>query len=116
MEIDETILEQAQRIIYGERNKDYGHPIINHLRTAAFWCIWKGTYFTPIDVCMMNIFQKQSRSMNKLTFDNLVDIAGYTGNIERIVFEDYDFTEEELDYIDKLMKVIEVFREVPYES
>lgn len=112
MERDDTVLDEAKSIVYSDREDEYGHPLINHLRTAALWCIRKNMHFTPNDVCFMNIDQKMSRSYNKITRDTLVDIPGYILNIERIMYEDIDhLSEEELKYIDRLVKVIDIFKD-----
>ena len=87
-----NVLEEANDIIHGDRNKKYGHPRDNHGTTAILFSHFlsrkygKGT--TPLlnaeDVCMFNILQKISREANSHSRDNLVDIAGYVGNIEMI--------------------------------
>lgn len=89
----ETILEEAQRIVHGARNRDYGHPIDNHGTTAAFFeAFFEATTrtrgklaVTPEDVCFLNILQKISRAANgRLTRDTLVDTSGYAANIEMV--------------------------------
>lgn len=79
-----SILQEADEIIHGSRNSDYGHPLDNHSLTAELWSSYFGEAFTPEDVCFMNILQKISRSTNTLTRDTLVDIAGYAGNVEMV--------------------------------
>ena len=84
----ETILEEAQRIIHGARNEDYGHPLDNHGLTAALWGAYLGRTVTPEDVCFLNILQKVSRvAFGRLTRDTLVDVAGYSANVEMIHVE-----------------------------
>jgi hypothetical protein len=80
----ETILQEAQRHVHGARNQDYGHPLDNHGRTAALWSTYLGQTITAEDVCMLNILQKISRGMNSITRDTLVDIAGYSANVEMV--------------------------------
>lgn len=83
-----NILEEANNIIHGERNKDYGHPLDNHSTTAQMWSAYINRKFgTNIsldaeDVCWLNILQKASRDANLRKRDNWVDAAGYAGNIE----------------------------------
>jgi hypothetical protein len=76
-----TILDEAAEIVHGARNEDYGTPLDNHSRTAAFWSTYLGIPITAEQVCVLNILQKISRSMNLLTHDTMVDIAGYAANI-----------------------------------
>src|SRR5262245_59973887 len=85
----DTILERAARAV-DERGQDYGHPAVNHDRTARLW----NAYLTgrpdtaaPLsaeDVCVLNILQKLARSQHRMTDDTLVDIAGFARNIELI--------------------------------
>lgn len=82
-----NVLEDANKIIHGDRNDDYGHPLDNHGITAGLWGIYLGIELTPEQVCILNILQKISRSMNKMTRDTIVDIPGYSGNIEMIWIE-----------------------------
>ena len=80
-----SILEEAGQAIHGDRNHDYGHPIINHSITADLWSTYLQCEITAEQVCMMNILQKVSRSASGvMTRDTLVDIAGYAGNVEMI--------------------------------
>ena len=34
---EETILQEAQRLVHGDRGVDYGHPLDDFNRTAAIW-------------------------------------------------------------------------------
>lgn len=83
----ESILEEAVRAVHGARNDDYGSPLTNHSRTAAFWSAYLGIPISPEQVCMLNILQKVSRGMNRITRDTLVDISGYAANVEMIQAE-----------------------------
>jgi hypothetical protein len=82
--LSETILEEAARVVDGRRGDDYGHPRVNHARTAAFWSVYLRQPITPEQVCMLNVLQKVARSMKSITRDSLVDIAGYARNVEMI--------------------------------
>lgn len=79
-----TILEEAQAAVHGARNEDYGHPLDNHGRTAALWSTYLGVPITAEQVCFLNILQKISRGMNRVTRDTIVDIAGYAANVEMV--------------------------------
>lgn len=85
----ESVLEEAQRIIHGDRQNDYGHPSDNHGRTADLWRAYlrsRGihTDLNAEDVCWMNVLQKISRRVHAPRRDSLTDVAGYVGNIEMI--------------------------------
>jgi hypothetical protein len=85
---DGNILHDADVAVSGNRRNDYGTPTENHSRTAKLWSVWLKRDITPEDVCMLNILQKVSRGMNKITRDTLVDIAGYARNIELVQNDD----------------------------
>ncbi len=80
----ENILEEADRLTGGDRNEDYGHPLDNHSRTAAYWSTYLGVPISPEQVCVLNVLQKIARSQNTDKRDNWVDVCGWTRNIEMI--------------------------------
>ena len=84
-----SILEEAQEIIHGDRSRDYGHPLDNHGLTAKLWGDFLAQEITPEDVCFLNMLQKMSRAKTtgRITRDTLVDIAGYSGNVEMVIDE-----------------------------
>ena len=84
-----TVLDEAQRIIHGDRNKTYGNPLGNHECTAEMMMGYlKRKYgsdagFDADDVCVFNIIQKLSRLAHTPRHrDSLIDICGYAGNLE----------------------------------
>jgi len=85
-----NILEEANNIIHGDRQESYGTPWDNHGCTAVLVSTWlsrkyrKDIVIDAEDVCFFNILQKVSREANSHRRDNLIDIAGYTGNVEMI--------------------------------
>lgn len=90
-----SILNDANDIIWGDREKTYGTPDVNLKRIATLWNAflvsrYKHGYtgepyeITSEDVCWMMVLLKASRQMNAPKRDNLVDAAGYIGLIERI--------------------------------
>jgi len=92
--LKETILQEAQRIVYGERNNTYGHPAEDFGRTgkigAAVLEKWKetpkGTDIPPNLVALFMVGVKISREVNAPGEhrDNLVDGAGYFGTCSMI--------------------------------
>lgn len=84
-----NILEEAQKIIYGDREQTYGKPDANLKRIADLWEVYllskpETLPITPEDVCWMMVLLKMARQMNADKRDNLVDAAGYIALIERI--------------------------------
>lgn len=93
----ETVLEEANRIIYGDREKTYGNPAKNFVATA---CLWQGYLkakaeeqasdfitISALDVAHMMILLKMARELHMHKRDNVVDMAGYAGCIQKM--EDY---------------------------
>ena len=72
-----TILDEAKEIIYGDREKTYGHPEKNLNQISRLWSMYLDHPVGAQDVCMMMILLKVARQSNAYTRDNLVDIAGY---------------------------------------
>lgn len=83
-----ALLDKAKEIVSGSRHESYGDPIFNHTATAEFWTTYlhrRGLLKTDAainarDVCNMNNLQKISRDANWPTYDNQLDIAGYSAN------------------------------------
>lgn len=74
----ETILEEAQRLVHGNRGADYGHPIDDYTRTGRLWGAILGLPdIDPRVCCLMMAAVKISRECNKHKRDNLTDLAGY---------------------------------------
>lgn len=77
-EVGETILEEAQRLVHGNRGADYGHPIHDYERTGRIWGAILGIPdIDPRLCCLMMAGVKISREVNKHKRDNLTDLAGY---------------------------------------
>lgn len=89
----ESILEEAQRLVYGDRNKDYGHPLDDFSRTGEMATglfrkkLRPGQEITAEDVGMFMILIKLSRQMNAPKRDNMVDTAGYAGTVQMCIEE-----------------------------
>jgi hypothetical protein len=88
-----SILDEAQGIIWGDREKTYGEPDVNLKRIASMWNAYlyskclnaeNKTKISAEDVCWMMMMLKAARQMNTPKRDNLIDAAGYIGLIERI--------------------------------
>lgn len=82
--ISETILEEAQRIVYGDREGAYGHPADDFGRTARMWGAILGADVTAKQAALCMAAVKISRECNKPGRDNLVDLAGYAAVAARI--------------------------------
>lgn len=85
-----TALEQAQAIIYGDREQTYGSPDKNLKVIAQYWTVHlnatygKNLCLTVDDVCGMMVLLKQARLDNSPKHrDSLVDLIGYAALKDR---------------------------------
>lgn len=93
---DESVLEEAARIVSGARQAEYGSPENNFTLIAKLWSAYLGTSIaqpgrefpfmvTPRDVCLLMVLMKAARDAGGAPKrDNLVDIAGYVQCAELI--------------------------------
>lgn len=95
----ENVLEEANRVVYGDRAKSYGKACENHANTGDFYDAWLQARYgdgpqnmgtDAYDVCAFNIGQKLARlahalkTTGKIHRDSVVDGAGYFANMEKI--------------------------------
>lgn len=80
----ESILEEASRIIWGDREKTHGDPGRNLREIATKWSVTFGVEITPAQVAIAMIDLKTVRSLHDPGHrDHWVDIAGYAGLVDR---------------------------------
>lgn len=82
---DETILEEAQRLIYGDRQSEYGPGHEEMARVAGIWTVILGTEVTAYQAALCMSGLKLARACARYKRDNLVDGAGYLGLAQRVV-------------------------------
>jgi len=86
--MEDTILDEAAKLVDGERNVDYGDPIDNMTQIADLWNTYIGLAgdiaINARDVTMMMILIKVARDTTSHKRDNLIDIAGYARVAERL--------------------------------
>ena len=84
-----NVLKEAHNIIYGDREKTYGHPSKNLKTIAKMWNAFLeartgGGELNAKDVASMMILLKTARLANNPDHrDSVVDICGYAALIER---------------------------------
>lgn len=88
-----SVLDTAKKIIYGDREKTYGHPSKNLECIATMWEAYllsrglldeNGDGIRAEDVAVMMVLLKAARLGNDPTHhDSLVDICGYAALVER---------------------------------
>lgn len=87
---DESITLEADRLVNGDRQSDYGHPIDDFTKTALMWTgLFKeklalGEQFTAADVPQAMIAVKLSRLQHRLKRDSIVDVAGYAATLDLV--------------------------------
>ena len=76
------ILEEADLVVSGDRQQDYGEASASFKRIADFWTTYLdeklSSNITDIDVAQMMVLLKISRSRTSPKRDTFVDQAGYT--------------------------------------
>lgn len=84
---DESILQEAHRLVHGDRGADYGHPLDDFTKTAALFNTLRGTTLTAEDVALFMVCVKLSREANRHKRDNLVDACGYLETLTMVMEE-----------------------------
>lgn len=85
----DSVLQEAQRIIHGDRRQQYGHPKLNFARIAKLWAATlEIDSVTPEQVALCLMQLKVARLINNVDRDGMVDVAGYVGCLAMIVDED----------------------------
>ena len=79
-----NILEEANRIVNGDRQADYSDPVKNFSDIAIAASFLTNKSLTAEDCCNVLIAVKLTRERFKHKVDNLVDLAGYTEILNRI--------------------------------
>lgn len=82
---DETILEEAARILGGDRQADYGDPVRNFINIAKEVNRWCGTELSPLDCVNVHIATKTCREQFRHKRDNQVDLVAYQEIKRRII-------------------------------
>jgi len=76
-----SILQEAETLITGDRNKTYGSPTENFANTAALWNVQIGHKLkepiTATEVALMMAQLKLARMIAQPKRDNFVDAVGY---------------------------------------
>ena len=73
----EDILRQAEKLINGDRAKDYGDAYVNHKRIADMWSVVFGKEVTVRQVILCMIAMKMARLVHDSKEDSWVDVCGY---------------------------------------
>jgi len=81
----ESILQEAERLVYGDRQQSYAHPLPDMTRTGKLWAPLLGLEEVSAEqVALCMIALKLSRLCENYKRDSLVDVAGYALCIQRM--------------------------------
>jgi len=115
--ICKEILNDAKKLIGGNRQKDYGDKLTNHKNIAALWSIFLQVNITAHDAAVCMALVKIARLMHQHKKDSYIDLAAYAaiaGEIEERTTRHTSFESEgerrgkmTKKYIDGLNKVID---------
>jgi Domain of unknown function (DUF6378) len=81
---EQTINQEADKIIHGQRREDYGSALESFEKIAKLWSVILDTEITAHQVCLCMVQLKVARATKTYTRDSYVDIAGYAGCAEMI--------------------------------
>lgn len=90
----ETITQEAERLVFGDRQASYEHPRKGFGRTAAIWDalladkLAEGKHIDARDVALLMTAIKLAREAGNPKRDNRVDIAGYALCLDRLEEEE----------------------------
>jgi hypothetical protein len=73
-----SYIEEAKKIIHGERNESYGPMKEGFDKIAIMWSVILNQNITAEQVCLCMIALKLSREAYKHSDDNLIDVIGYS--------------------------------------
>lgn len=84
-ETQESILQEAERIVNGDRATDYGDMKESFEKIAKGWSVIANAEISAKQVGLMMIWLKMMRENNAHKRDNLVDVAGYAHCVNEVV-------------------------------
>ena len=82
-----SIFEEAESIVHGARQGQYGSPERSMQRIALMWSGVLGVDVSPRQAALCMVALKLARDAHEAKRDNLVDAAGYLRLIELLPTE-----------------------------
>ena len=79
-----SILLEADKIVNGNRNDQYGDPIIAFEEYASILKATFGIELTPVEICKVLMAIKLGRLKHKFKKDSIVDLCGYSEILNRL--------------------------------
>lgn len=84
MDQEKSILQEAEDIVNGDRQQDYGDMQKSFDNIAKMWSVIAGAEISARQVGLMMIALKLVRDNNKPKRDNVVDVAGYAFCVSKL--------------------------------
>ncbi|MDA1338298.1 MAG: DUF6378 domain-containing protein [bacterium] len=73
------ILQQAEKLVNGDRDKTHGDKLENHKNISLLWSAYLETTITPKDVAILMVLLKLARTKaGQFNIDDYVDACGYS--------------------------------------
>jgi hypothetical protein len=89
MLITKDILKEADKLIAGERHKDYGDKVKNHNNISKLWSAYKDIEITAHDVAVMMVLLKIARTkLGEVSKDTYIDMSAYGAIAGEIKFKE----------------------------
>jgi len=86
MSIPESTLQEAHRLVYGDRGRDYGHPADDYARTVDIFNAITGRDLTPTEGVTFMVAVKLSRMQQSPDKrDHYTDAEGYIDCLWQII-------------------------------
>jgi len=86
-------LEEAARIVTGQRQFDYGNKYENHKNISDLWSAYLDKEVSPHDVAICMLLVKVARLKHRKTKDCYLDMAGYAAIAGEITDKEKDDTD-----------------------
>ena len=80
----ESVLEEAQKILHGDRDADYGDPVENFKRISRIASAILDKEITDEECCVVMLAVKLARENYRHKRDNIVDGVAYMEILSRI--------------------------------
>ena len=87
--ITKEILSEANELVGGDRQKDYGDKVKNHNNISKLWSAYLDTPVTAHDVAIMMALLKVARTkLGAVSRDTYVDMSAYSAIAGEIKFKE----------------------------
>jgi len=87
--VTSDLLVEANKLVGGDRQKDYGDKVDNHSNIAKLWSAYLHIPVTAHDVALMMVLLKMARTkLGAVSRDTYVDMAAYGAIAGEIKFRE----------------------------